>query len=127
MPRTAHVTPTCCDNCQRYRLVYLKFNFEDIKNGSFKAIKPHWVALGVQGGQAVTVYAVACPSCGNLTPEIQERQHTGRKICVPDKECQNCQTCTKKLPECNCFPPEYAWEPATPKPAMGGRFKQKKE
>lgn len=52
-----------------------------------------------------------CPFCGQAVPEIQPRQKPPGKIAKITDGGYYCDTCGDRLNECECYPPEWNWEP----------------
>jgi hypothetical protein len=60
----------------------------------------------------VSVRVSFCPFCGVKTPDVRLRKKPPTKICVVIDSGYYCDTCTKRLNECQCHLPERLWEAA---------------
>lgn len=117
MPKTHHVTPHCCDHVQEVGSVLLLYDFQDLKDGTYKDKPPHWAvyALDTETGKFTATEVTHCPHCGKKLPELHERRLVRQRVCDPNMETKTCETCKKGLMQCHCYPPEYRWEAASAK------------
>lgn len=113
MPKPIHITPNCCDAVQKERTVFLvypiKAVYEIHENGQ-ENYKPEWCSRSwsTKLGTGATK-VLFCPHCGKRLPEIKRRK-TDKPICVVIDGGYYCSTCRERLTECECYPPEYAWD-----------------
>jgi hypothetical protein len=118
MPESQNIIPKCCEEVQDKQTVFLRFDMEAICGVSEsegpqgqEGYKPKWKSAGwserYQGWDVTEVKF--CPHCATPVPEIKKRV-TEEKICVVIDGGYYCNTCKKRLNECECCPPEYAWE-----------------
>lgn len=116
------VTPSCCEKMLQAPSVFLRVD-ENSEN-------PHWYSLAYTSSEnlmalydgkelkklthhidlhEVRTKASFCPFCGTKAPEIVPREGFKSKICKPNDG--YCDTCSKRLMCCRCYPPEWNWKP----------------
>jgi hypothetical protein len=60
-----------------------------------------------------------CPFCGKDMPEIVLRFNPPEKIVTCSDGGYYCDTCSKRLNECQCYPPQWKWMPYCYYPEFG--------
>jgi hypothetical protein len=114
MPTTKKVTPTCCEAVQESKSVFLEYEIEDLRSGVYHDKEPDWVAAGfnAQTDRNFPVVVSFCPHCGTALPRLKRRR--GRMAIAEINMLEGkCDHCHKRLMECRCLPPEFAYEPDT--------------
>jgi len=112
MSKTQSITPKCCEKVQIKNTVFLCYGTEIYNGKGLKDIQPKWKS-GSNNSEFqcwATTEVKFCPHCATPVPPIK-RRNTKRKICDVKDGGYYCSTCDKRLQECTCFRPEYAWEP----------------
>lgn len=116
------VTPRCCKKMLQAPSLYLEVD-ENSEN-------PQWQTLAYTSSENLMAQydglelkklthhiglmefrtqASFCSFCGTKAPEIVRRENFKSKICKPNDG--YCDTCSKRLMCCSCYPPEWNWKP----------------
>jgi methionyl-tRNA synthetase len=102
--------PTCCEAGTQLRLGYLNYYTED--KDFFLKTKPEWlVRLWDVHYETDRAHAIQfCPFCGKPLPKIRLKVKIPKRVMTMTDGGYYCDTCGKRLMECNCLPPEVMWE-----------------
>jgi len=114
MARNLFVTPGCCNEVEKMHTVFLRHSRDELYKESEEGQRgkePEWycMAFDIKGGMFDRVRVTFCPHCSKRLPDV-ERRETDQPICDTTDGGFYCNTCQKKLIECECYPPEYAWK-----------------
>jgi len=130
LSKNQKITPKCCKKVQEKQTVFLAYHSDNLeeyekmwedgeeKKGPnerkkmYEKYRPVWVT-GHWNSEFRCwgmVKIKFCPHCSRSVPKI-ERRKTARKICSVTDGGSYCDTCKKRLRECTCYRPEYAWKP----------------
>jgi methionyl-tRNA synthetase len=133
LSKNQQITPKCCKKVQEKQTVFLSYSgydkeYEEIWYGPdedenkkpadrkkmYERHKPLWVSghWDSKFNCLGTTRVKFCPHCSRPVPEIKRRKTT-RKIRSITDGGHYCDTCGERIIECNCYRPEYAWEPDT--------------
>jgi hypothetical protein len=110
-----YVTPNCCKAAKKYVGAYLSFR---TWNDTGRTIHPAPVWACTSPGAyaeldiAAPIAVSHCPFCGKPLPEIEQNPSPPKRVQVVTDGGYYCDTCKKRLNECRCYPPEFAWRPA---------------
>ena len=115
MAKDFFVTPKCCNEVKEKHTVFLRHSRDEIytrNRSGQKDLEPEWYCMiyDTKGGMFDRVKVNFCPHCSKRLPDI-ERRKTDKPICDITDGGFYCNTCKRKLCECGCYPPEYAWKP----------------
>lgn len=116
------IHPNCCeqqrktpsiylnvdDNSENPRWIVAAFTDTDNLKAKFNGSKLHEIHVHSDLYET-RITALFCPFCGTKVPEIIRREDFKSKICKPNDG--YCDTCTKRLSHCRCFPCEWNWQP----------------
>jgi len=114
MPKNIIITPKCCEEIQKSQIVTLLFDSDAIYDSDGQEDhKPKWKGAGwaeeLNGYRNIEIKF--CPHCATPVPEIK-RRITEKKIARISDGGYSCDTCgATRMHECDCYAPEYAWEP----------------
>lgn len=105
-----YIIPLCCTHegflltqFIREPIIFVGYNYADWVNVCYgKDVKPHWIL-------SRTVYVRFCPYCGIKLREIVERIGGPENICTITDGGYYCDTCKKRLNECQCEMPWMRW------------------
>jgi hypothetical protein len=109
-PDPKQVVLKCCEEVQENSTVFLGYENLDECNVSKKDI-PVWMVRGWHTPFRCVSWARVnfCPHCGTPVPEIEPSKKRKRIQKVTDGG-YYCDTCKKRLMECDCLPASHAWK-----------------
>lgn len=112
------VTPQCCEQVEETGSVFLVVP-DSFVNGDL-ATKPKWgiVAYHPQWETTTHILVDYCPHCGERLPAVVPVEPKG-KVCLVTDGGYYCETCKKRLSECQCLPPAFRWGPNVYDPNFG--------
>lgn len=114
MAKALFVTPCCCEEVKKNKTVFLRHSRKELYDNTEgqKGLRPKWYTItwDLILNTFNRVQVKYCPHCNMKLPQIKRRR-TKRKVCNVTDGGFYCDTCGKRLTECSCYPPEYAWMP----------------
>lgn len=130
--KNQQITPKCCKKVQEKQSVFLAYSaykmeeYEKLWTGPpeeeemnpadrkkmYERHKPMWASGSWHSEYECwdTTPVKFCPHCSRTLPEIVRRKTT-KKIRSCTDGGDYCDTCGKRLIVCECYRPEYAWQP----------------
>lgn len=109
-PNPKQVTLQCCEDARNNSTVFLAYK-DLLECNVSKEIKPVWMVRGWYTPYDCLTYGEVkfCPHCATPVPEIEPSKIKGRIQKITDGG-YYCDTCKKRLMECQCLPPTQAWK-----------------
>jgi hypothetical protein len=132
LSKSQQITPKCCKKVQEKQTVFLSYDGYDSEDyeklwcwedgeekkgpadrkNMYEKYKPLWVSghRDLRSRCWGLTKIKFCPHCSRPVPEIKRRKTT-RKIRSITDGGYYCDTCGERIMACQCYAPEYAWEP----------------
>lgn len=113
--------PTCCEYAKAYITLFYDYCEASYESKEwFLNNKPHWFVRGAKIDDMARyttnpedrpdAHIKYCPSCGKELPEIRKKKKPLKKVVSVTDGGYYCDTCKKRLMECQCHRPEEMWE-----------------
>ncbi len=113
MARDIFISPNCCNDVKENNTVFLRHSYNELYNEEKGQtnVKPQWYCsvFDLKNHTQSRRKVKYCPHCSKRLPKIK-RRITNKPICNTSDGGFYCDTCKERLINCQCYPPEYAWQ-----------------